>query len=192
MMSQENKGLQLALATDSHIEALLKLQEAFHKYSPPEKSEYTFAYEVTNDPFTEEDFRKIINRNEVVILANGDIPVGYMLIDTCSGTNGLKQFKDSVEKLITADFLDLEVKQMPRFMEALNPQLYQREFDEVRWQMLTTLIHYNRNKYKGLCYVFFTSTDILFQKLNLGWKIAFDNGIYYYLVWEFSQLDNNQ
>jgi hypothetical protein len=193
MYINENTGLQTVPAIDSDIKYLLQLQEAFHSYTPREESEYSFACEVINDPFTEEDFRKIVDCSEAVILFDGNVPVGYVLIDTCSGSTGLQQFNMSISNLIEDENLDAETKQMPRFIEVLNPQLYQKDFDEVRWQMLGALYYLNRDKYKGFSFVFFSNADILIEKLNLGWKLAFDNGMYYYLVWEFSQLlDSSQ
>lgn len=189
MSEQGNKGLSLELATGENVESLLTLQKAFNTYSPSEKEDYNFAYEVSNDPFSEDDFRKILARNECVLLMDGDVPVGYMLIDTCSQTNGLLEFQHAITRLIEEEILDEEYKLMPRFVEVLNPQLHQEEFNGLRWQMLAYLIYHNKEKYKGLCFTFFTNATTLIEKLNMGWKIAFDNGLYYYLVWEFSQLE---
>ncbi|HWR32106.1 MAG TPA: hypothetical protein VN451_01160 [Chitinophagaceae bacterium] len=192
MSNNENNGLQLLIATTEHTDALLALQKAFHKYTPPEKSEYSFAYEVNNDPFSEEDFRNIVTRNECVIIIDGDMPVGYMLADTCSQTRGLTEFQQVIEQLIKENKLGEETKLMPRYLEVLNPQLYEEPFREMRWQMLAYLIYCNKTKYNGLCFTFFTNATTLMEKLSLGWKIAFDNGLYFFLVWEFSQLNNDQ
>ncbi len=192
MTQENNNNLKLYVATESDVASLLSLQQAFHKYTPPEKREISFAYEITNDPFTEEDFRNIVSKNECVILIHGDIPVGYMLIDTCSQTQGLKDYKQAISQLIEEENMDEEMNSTARFIEVLNPSLYKDELHEVRWEMLVSLIFYNKEKYKGLCYVFFTHADTLMEKLGLGWKIAFDNGLYYFLVWEFSRLNNDQ
>jgi hypothetical protein len=192
MAEEINNNFSLNLATEKDVASLLMLQEAFHKYSPPEKREYSFAYEITNDPFSEEDFRNIVSKNECVILIYGDIPVGYMLIDTCSETQGLKDYKLAINQLIEEEKMDEEMNSTARLIEVLNPSLYKDELHEVRWQMLASMIFYTREKYKGLCYVFFTNADTLMEKIGLGWKIAFDNGLYFFMVWEFSWLNNDQ
>ena len=74
-----------------------------------------------------------------MILTDGDVPVGYMLIDCCSQTQGLKDFTQSIEELIKDDLLDEEAKLFPRFVEVLHPSLYEEHFKEVRWQMLQYL-----------------------------------------------------
>lgn len=192
MAEEINNNLSLNLATENDVASLLILQEAFHKYSPPQKRKYSFAYEINNDPFSEEDFRNIVSRNECVILIHGDIPVGYMLTDTCSQTQGLKDYRQAINQLIGEENMDEEMNSAARFIEVLNPSLYKDELHEVRWQMLASLIFYTREKYKGLCYVFFTNADTLMEKIGLGWKIAFDNGLYFFMVWEFSWLNNDQ
>lgn len=186
MSDDKSKWPSFEMANDSHIPLLLLIQNAFHKYIASEKGEYSIAYEVTNDPFSEDDFRNIVSRNECVILVDGNVPVGYMLIDCCSQTEGLKDFTQSIEDLVKNDLLDEEIKLFPRFTEVLHPSLYEERFKEVRWQMLACLVDLNREKYKGLCYTFFTNANTLIEKIGIGWKIAFDNGLYYYLVWEFS------
>ena len=192
MSDDKNKGLSLEIANDSHIPLLLLVQDAFHKYNVSEKGEYSFKYEVANDPFSEEDFRNIVSRNECVILIDGDVLVGYMLIDCCSKTQGLKEFTQSIEELIKEEVLDEATKLFPRFTEVLHPSLYEENFKELRWQMLMYLVYHNREKYKGLCYTFFTNANTLIEKIGMGWKIAFDNGLYYYVIWEFNLLDNTQ
>lgn len=190
MSEEKNKELLLEMAVESHIPFLLLLQNAFHKYIEPEKGKYSFAYEVTNDPFSEDDFRNIVSRNECVILLDREVPLGYMLIDSCSQTQGLKDFRQSIEDLIHNDQLDEEIKSFPRFAEVLHPSLYEEHFKEVKWQMLIYLVDLNKKKYNGLCYTFFTNANTLIEKTGMGWKIAFDNGLYYYLIGEFSLLDS--
>jgi hypothetical protein len=190
MSEEKNKGLSLELANDSHIPLLLLVQDAFHKYTATEKGEYSIAYEVANDSFSENDFKNIVSRNECVILIDGDVPVGYMLIDCCSQTQGLKDFTQSIEELIKDELLDEEIKLFPRFAEVLHPSLYEEHFKEVRWQMLIYLVDLNMKKYKGLCYTFFTNANTLIEKIGMGWKIAFDNGLYYYVIWEFNLIES--
>jgi hypothetical protein len=193
-MSEEksNNNLSLEIATESQIPLLLLVQDAFHKYEPSEKKEFCIAYEVANDPFSEDDFRNIVVRNECVILIDGDIPVGYMLLDSCSQTQGLKDFRQSIGDLIRNDLLDEEIKSFPRFVETLHPSLYEEHFKELRWQMLLFLEYTNMEKYKGVCFTFFTNANTLMEKIGTGWKIAFDNGLYYYLILEFSLAESEQ
>jgi hypothetical protein len=192
MNEEKDKGLSLEIAVDSDIPLLLLVQNAFHKYTESEKGKLSFAYEVANDPFSEDDFRNIVARNECVILTDGEVPLGYMLIDCCSQTQGLKDFRKSIDELINNDLLDEEIKLFPRFAEVLHPSLYEEKFKEIKWQMLMYLVYNNREKYKGLCYTFFTSANTLMEKIGMGWKIAFDNGLYYYVIWEFSLLNSTE
>lgn len=157
MSNEENTTLNLLLVTDEHIDSLWSLQNSFHAYSASESNELNFAYEVCNDLFSEDDFRLIVSRNECVILIDGNVPVGYMLVDSCSQTKGLQQYYTAIDRLVQEDFLGPETKGMVRFIEILNPQLYQEQFANVRWQMLATLIYNNKEKYKGFCFTFFTS-----------------------------------
>lgn len=187
MNGAEKPAIRLNLATDSDVKVLLLLQDAFHTYNIPEKRDYSFAYEITNDPFTEADFLNIVKKEECVLLMDGEIPVGYMLIDSCSSTQALKDYIHSIERLIQDDYLDKAHRLAPRYVEALNPGLYKEENQELKWQMFLYLIYHNREKYDTLLYAFFTNAGILMEKLNMGWKIAYDNGMYFYMVWEINE-----
>lgn len=180
-------GIRFGLAKAEHIPYLQEIQSRFHKKA--EKNELRIDYEVSADPFTREDFQKIIELGQCVIVASAERPEGFILIDSCSSTQGLQDYQKNLGRLVQEGFIADSIKNLGRYAETMNPELLSEDFEDLRWQMLLTLVRMNKEKLDGLCFPFFTNVNTLIDKMHLGWKIAFDNNLYYFLTWEFSQLN---
>lgn len=179
----EHNGLTVRIAQAKHIPSILTLQKNFHQYEKRE-DDNLFLFNINNDPFSSSDFEHIIIREECVIVQNGEEIVGYMLIDTCSETQGLKDHLKCISILTEDEYLEKETRLAPRFAELFNPAF---KDDGLSWATLVMLIYINREKYDAIFSGVFTNINLLMERLNLGWKIAFDNGMYSFLLMDFSK-----
>ncbi len=181
----EHNGLIVHVANPAHIPSLLELQQTFHQYKKTE-DDHSFLFNLNNDPFSQADLENIIIREECVIVQNGEDVVGYMLIDNCSETQGLKDHLKCISILIEDEMLDPETRWAPRFSELFNPEF--KNID-LSWAMLSMLVYINKEKYEAIFSGINANQDLLIERINLGWKIAHDNGIYFFLVWEMNRRD---
>ncbi|MDZ4796339.1 MAG: hypothetical protein SGI83_18870 [Bacteroidota bacterium] len=187
-LQHEHNGLIVRIAQPKHIPSILALQKFFHQYEKREDDDL-FLFNINNDPFSSSDFEHIIIRGECVIVENGEELIGYMLIDTCSETQGLKDHLKCISVLTEDEYLENETRLAPRFAELFNPEF---KDDGLSRATLVMLIYINREKYNAIFSGIFTNSTLLMERLNLGWKIVFDNGMYFFLIWDFTQLDNPQ
>ena len=183
----EHNGLIVRIANPAHIQSLLALQQNFHQYTKRD-DDHLFLFSINNDPFSQSDLENIINRDECVIVQKEEEVVGYMLIDNCSETQGLKDHLKCISILTEDEMLDPETRWAPRFAELFNPEFKNLDLS---WVMISMLVYICKEKYDAVFSGIFTNQELLIERINLGWKIAHDNGMYFFLVWEMNRPDPN-
>lgn len=184
----DKQQVTIQLAQKSDIQDLLHFQEKFHHYEKIENGDIFFIT-IHNDPFSKTDFEKIISHQECSFAKlDGEI-IGWILIDNGSETQCLKDHQKSINYLKQTDYLPSDINLATRYAEFFNPA-YKNE--ELCRELLLNVLHHCKHKYEYLFCVVFANAELLIEKLNMGWEIAYDNGVYYFLVWDILEINSQK
>ena len=178
----------LRTAEKNDLPALLNFQKLFHVHEES-TSPGVFFYHIENDLFSTSDFEKIIARQEIAVAQKDDEIVAYSLIGNCSVTTCLQDHQRYIAHFRADDYLDAEERLAPRVAELFNPA-YKTE--ELHRHLFSMLLYVCKNNYDALFCSVCMNADELLEKLKLGWKIVFDNGMYYFLHWAYKPEPANE
>lgn len=167
--------MEIRKAVVSDIPDLLTLHEKW--LFPNLREEDRGSGFLTCDKYSESDFNKMINADEVVVTFDGDRLVGYYLFDNYSNTNSLKLFQASIDKLLELGLF--RTNRICRRAQAVIERDYQNS--GLSKQMLQKLIEQIDGKYDVLFSIVYKNNPKLIAHQKAGWKILHEDSEKYFV-----------